>query len=161
MRYIVLISFSLICGNAVFSQRTFTTESFFSIVIKNHPLAQKANLKPRYGSFTLLKSKGGFDPKLSNEIDQKYFNSAQYYSYLNAGLKVPTWFGVELKTGLEMNDGVYLSKEHNTPQNGLVYAGLSINLGQGLFIDQRRAELFKAKIFQNSSLKYYTKIYKF
>jgi outer membrane protein TolC len=152
MKYIVLISFSLILGKSVFSQRTFTAESFFSIVIKNHPLAKRANLKPRFGNFTLLKARGGFDPKLSNEIDQKYYNSSQYYSYLNAGLKVPTWFGVELKTGLEMNDGVYLSQEHNTPQNGLVYVGLSMNLGQGLFIDQRRAELFKAKIYQNSSL---------
>jgi outer membrane protein TolC len=152
MRYIVLILLSLYCGNFVFSQRTFSVETFYSLVIKNHPLAKKATLQPRYGNYTVLKAKGGFDPKLSNDLSQKYYNGSQYYSYLNAGLKVPTWFGVEVKTGLEMNDGVYLSQEHSTPQNGLVYAGLSMNLGQGLFIDQRRAELFKAKIYQKSTL---------
>lgn len=152
MKYIVLISLSLFWGKVVFTQRTFSVESFYSLVLKNHPLAKKATLQPRYGNFSVLKAKGGFDPKLSNDLTQKYFNGSQYYSYLNAGLKVPTWFGVEVKTGLEMNDGIYLSQEHSTPQNGLVYAGLSMNLGQGLFIDQRRAELFKANVYQKSTL---------
>lgn len=152
MKNSVLILFSVLFIGFVFAQRTFTDDAFYQIVVKNHPLAKKANLKPKYGNFSVLKAKGGFDPKISNEMDQKYYNSSQYYSYLNAGLKVPTWLGVELKTGLEMNDGVYLSSEHKTPQNGLVYAGISMNLGQGLFIDQRRAELFKAKIYQSSSL---------
>lgn len=152
MKYIVLISLSLFWGKVVFTQRTFSVESFYSLVLKNHPLAKKAALQPRYGNFSVLKAKGGFDPKLSNDLTQKYYNGSQYYSYLNAGLKVPTWFGVEVKTGLEMNDGIYLSQEHSTPQNGLVYAGISMNLGQGLFIDQRRAELFKANVYQKSTL---------
>ncbi len=152
MKYIVLISLSLFWGKVVFTQRTFSVESFYSLVLKNHPLAKKAALQQRYGNFSVLKAKGGFDPKLSNDLSQKYYNGSQYYSYLNAGLKVPTWFGVEVKTGLEMNDGIYLSQEHSTPQNGLVYAGLSMNLGQGLFIDQRRAELFKANVYQKSTL---------
>lgn len=152
MKKISLIVFFLSWIGSVFSQHKFTDDVFYQLVLKNHPLAQKANLKPKYGNFTVLKAKGGFDPKIANEMDQKYYNSSQYYSYLNAGLKIPTWFGVELKTGIELNEGAYLSQEHSTPQNGLVYSGLSMNLGQGLFIDQRRAELFKAKVYQKSSL---------
>ena len=152
MNHFILTFVLFIFGTVAFSQRTFSDETFYDLVVKNHPLAKKATLKPRYGNFSVLKAKGGFDPKLSNEIDQKYYNSNQYYSFINAGLKVPTWYGLEFKTGLEMNDGVYLNQENKTPQNGLVYAGVSMSLGQGLFIDQRRAELFKAKIYQSSSL---------
>jgi outer membrane protein TolC len=45
-----------------------------------------------------------------------------------------------------------LSSEDKTPAGGLWYGGVSVNLGQGMMIDQRRAELFKARIFQQSSL---------
>jgi outer membrane protein TolC len=45
----------------------------------------------------------------------------------------------------------FLNPEEKTPSSGLVYAGASINLGKGLFIDQRRAELFKAKVYYQST----------
>ena len=38
------------------------------------------------------------------------------------------------------------------PNGGLWYGGVSVSLGQGLFIDQRRAELQKAKVFASSTI---------
>ena len=45
-----------------------------------------------------------------------------------------------------------MSPQDKTPAGGLWYGGVSVNLGEGLFIDQRRAELFKARIYQNSTM---------
>jgi len=59
--------------------------------------------------------------------------------------------GIELQAGYEQNQGVYLNPENTTPTDGLMYAGISIPVGQGLFIDKRRAELQKAKNFQEIS----------
>lgn len=152
MRRILAIVLLVLSLNVGFSQSTFSDQRFYELVVNNHPLAKQANLKPAYGKYSVLKAKGGFDPKLENQINQKYYNSSNYYSFLNAGLKIPTWYGIEVKTGFESNDGTYLSPQYKTPAGGLWYGGVSVNLGEGLFIDQRRAELFKARIYQNSTL---------
>jgi hypothetical protein len=47
---------------------------------------------------------------------------------------------------------VYLNPEHTLPNSGLLYAGISVPLGQDLFIDKRMLELGQAKIFQQSSI---------
>lgn len=152
MRRIIALVFVSLFLNYVHGQTTFSDQRFYELVVNNHPLAKQANLKPDFGKYSVLKAKGGFDPKLENEINQKYYNSSNYYSFLNAGLKIPTWYGIEVKSGFEMNEGSYLSPQYKTPAGGLWYGGVAVNLGEGLFIDQRRAELFKARIYQNSTL---------
>ncbi len=134
------------------AQKTFSEDIFYQLVVKNHPLSKQANLELEYGRVSVLKAKGGFDPKVFNNLNQKYYNSTQYYSLLDAGLKVPTWYGLELKTGFENNNGTYIDNQEKSPQGGLWYGGASLTLGQGLFIDQRRAELAKSKIFQQSTI---------
>jgi outer membrane protein TolC len=134
------------------AQKTFSDDIFYQLVVKNHPLSKQANLELEYGRVSVLKAKGGFDPKVFNNLNQKYYNSTQYYSLLDAGLKVPTWYGLELKTGFENNNGTYIDNQEKSPQGGLWYGGASLTLGQGLFIDQRRAELAKSKIFQQSTV---------
>lgn len=134
------------------AQVVFSDIQFYQLVFNHHPLAKQANLKAKIGDKSILKAKGGFDPKIFNQIDQKYYNSSQYYSLIHAGLKIPTWYGIELKTGFESSTGNYLNLQDKTPNSGLWYGGVSLNLGQGMMIDQRRSELFKAKIYQQSTL---------
>jgi len=129
-----------------------TLEDFLAIVREHHPIAYRADLTAEAGALKVKKAKGAFDPKLEGQIDQKYFEDKKYYSRLNAGMKVPTWFGITAGGGFQQNDGVFLNPERQTPEPGLWYAGLEITLGNGLFIDQRRAELKQARIFESSSL---------
>jgi outer membrane protein TolC len=148
----ILYTFLTICFiHNAFSQTVFSEERFYALVIQNHPLAKQADLKIQFGEKSVLKARGGFDPKLYNQLNQKYFGGSQYYSFLNAGLKVPTWYGIELKSGFELNQGAFLNPEEKTPYGGLWYGGISMNVGQGLLIDQRRAELKKAQIYQQST----------
>jgi outer membrane protein TolC len=123
-------------------------EGFMKLVKENHPIAQQANLQLERGEANLLAAKGGFDPQLFTNIGQKYFNNDQYYSLVNSGLKIPTWFGLSVEGGFEQNNGINLNPERKTPSNGLVYGGLSLAVGQGLFIDQRRADLRQAQAFE-------------
>lgn len=117
-----------------------------------HPVAVQGNLILQSGDSKMRQARGGFDPKLESNLDQKYFDDKGYYSLLNAGLKVPTWYGIELKTGYDQNTGQFLNPENNFPTAGLWYAGISVPIGQGLVIDKRRAQLKQAEIFAESTL---------
>jgi outer membrane protein TolC len=118
-----------------------------TIVKNNHPIAKQAELKNEFAEAELMRSRGGFDPIAFGDVNQKYFSDEQYYNLIDAGLKVPTWFGIELYTGFEQGEGNYINPERSTPNNGLVYGGISLAVGRGLFIDERRAQLKKAKIY--------------
>lgn len=122
-------------------------EAFMELVKTNHPVAKQARLNPEMGLANRRAARGGFDPGVYTHIGQKYFQNDQYYSLIDAGLKIPTWFGVEVYGGFEQNNGINLNPERKTPHGGLVYAGVAVPIGKGLFIDQRRADLKNANLF--------------
>jgi outer membrane protein TolC len=151
MRILIILIFALLVGFELRSQTTFTDKQFYEIILKNHPLAKQAQLQTQFGEKAILYAQGGFDPKIFTHTIQKNFNSTSYYNLIHSGLKIPTWYGLEFKGGFESNQGAFLNPEEKTPSSGLVYAGATVNVGKGLFIDQRRAELFKAKVYYQST----------
>ena len=151
MRILIILIFALFVGIELRSQTTFTDKQFYEIILKNHPLAKQAQLQTQFGEKAILYAQGGFDPKIFTHTLQKNFNSTSYYNLIHSGLKIPTWYGLEFKGGFESNQGAFLNPEEKTPSSGLVYAGATVNVGKGLFIDQRRAELFKAKVYYQST----------
>lgn len=154
LKLILISSIYLIASHALGQDTTsiFTHLDFIKIVKAHHPIAFQASLKDQQGDAYLQKGKGGFDPKVYGEVNQKYFDGKNYYSHLNSGLKIPTWFGVTLNGGYENNSGERLNPELFTPANtGLFYAGIALSLGNGLLFDQRRAELQQAEIMNQLS----------
>lgn len=154
MRIIITIFLSVISfsGSSQVA-KTLTYDEYMAIVLANHPIAQQAALKLDIANYYQQKAKGSLDPKAYGMANQKYFDGSNYYSLINAGLKIPTWIGVEVKAGYENNDGKYLSGQNRTPDDGLWYAGVEIPLGKGLFIDERRVALKQAEIgITNSEL---------
>lgn len=148
--FILLLSLSF-GGFSQDSSLVLRFDEYMEIVRTQHPLSFQAQLQEEKGSAKLLKARGGFDPKVDGSISQKYFDDKQYYSYIHGGLKVPTWFGITLQGGYESNEGEYLNRSSTVPEEGLWYAGASIQLGDGLIMDERRAELKQAKIYLESS----------
>lgn len=126
-------------------------ESFMQMVAEHHPIARQGTLQGDKGKASLTQARGGFDPKLEGSVNQKYFKDIQYYSYMNGKVKVPTWFGITAQAGYELNTGEYLNPSARVPDDGLWYAGVNISLINGLLLDQRRAELKKAKIYLESA----------
>jgi len=130
----------------------FTPEKFIWMVQSYHPLVKQAELLKSKGENSISQARGNFDPQIFTNYDQKYFDDKTYYQLLNSGLKIPTWYGIELKTGYDQNRGVFLNPENNQPNGGLVYGGVSIPLGQGLVIDTRRATLKQAQIYAEATI---------
>ncbi len=125
---------------------TLTYNEFLGYVKKFHPLVKTANLEISKAQANLMQSRGGFDPKIEVDFDKKQFKNSEYYSILNSSFKIPTWYGIEVKAGFDTNEGIYLNPENTLPNQGLTSFGINIPLGQGLFINQRMADLRKAKI---------------
>lgn len=144
--YIVLFYLSLCNANAQVTTNYLSFEEYLGIVKKYHPVVKIANLEISQAQATLLMARGAFDPKLISEFDSKNFDNKKYYSLFNSGLKIPTWYGIELKAGFETNTGLYVNPQNIVPENGLAYAGISVPLLQDLLINQRMADIRKAKI---------------
>jgi outer membrane protein TolC len=119
---------------------------FLGYVKKYHPLVKSANLEINQAQANLMMARGGFDPKIEADFDQKQFNGKEYYSILNSSFKIPTWYGIEVKAGFDNSEGVFINPENTLPNQGLTSLGVTIPIGQGLLINQRMADLRKAKI---------------
>lgn len=145
----IIIFFSLI--NRAQDSVSFSFDDFISLVKSNHPIIQRASNAVKLASADLQKARGSFDPKMSHETNAKNFNDKEYYQLSNTALKIPTWFGIELKGGYELNRGDYLNGENLTPGSGLWYGGISLPVGKNLFIDERRKTLRQAKIMREQS----------
>ena len=151
---IKLIVLLLFIGNSIsiFGQTAsteFSYNEFLGYVKKYHPLVKQANLKINEAQANLLQARGAFDPKIEVDFKEKQFKNTAYYSLLNSSFKIPTWYGIELKAGFDNAEGIYVNPENTLPNKGLTSFGISVPLGQGLFIDERMAAIRKAKIASN------------
>lgn len=123
-----------------------TYNEYLGYVKKYHPMVKSANLEVNSAQANLMMARGGFDPKIEVDFDKKQFKNSQYYSLLNSSFKIPTWYGIEVKAGFDNSEGIFLNPENSLPNQGLTSLGITVPLGQGLFINQRMADLRKAKI---------------
>lgn len=126
-------------------------KEYLGYVKKYHPIAKQAKLNIDMGQANLMRSRGGFDPKIEVDYDRKEFKGTEYYDRLNATFKIPTWYGIELKGNFEQNDGDFLNPTESVPTEGLYSAGVSVSIGQGLWINDRMATLKKAKFFRQQT----------
>ena len=80
-------------------------QDFISIVKKYHPVIRQADINIQKAKADITIARGGFDPSLYLHNDQKTFDGKNYYNYTNPELKIPTWYGIEVKAGFENNGG--------------------------------------------------------
>jgi len=128
-----------------------TFDQFMEMVRTNHPVYRQADLMLETGDANLRRARGNFDPILKSTFDNKQFDDKNYYSLNNNEIKVPTLLGLEVKAGYEKNTGVFVNPENQLPTNGLAYAGISVPIGKGLFIDERRQVLRQAEIYDRAT----------
>ena len=147
MKYVIaFLWFSCFCSGQNSNLKELSYNEYLGFVKKYHPLVKSANLNISAAQANLMMARGGFDPKIEIDYDKKQFKDKEYYSLLNSSFKIPTWYGIEVKAGFDNNEGIYLNPENTVPNRGLTSLGITIPLGQGLFINQRMSDLRKAKI---------------
>lgn len=128
--------------------RLLSQQEFFNWVLEHHPVAQRAQLLMWEAASTEQMARGGFDPKLFADMQQKSFDGKEYFFIGETGFKIPTWFGLELKGTFQVTDGVFLDPASSLPDAGQAVAGVKASLLQGMFIDERRAALEQAKLLE-------------
>ncbi|MFK6999279.1 TolC family protein [Flavobacterium oreochromis] len=145
MKHLFLILF-FIPILIVAQTKELTYNEFLGYVKKYHPLVKQANLNISESQAQLMQARGAFDPKIEVDFDKKDFKDKNYYSIFNSSFKIPTWYGIELKAAFNNSEGIFVNPEITTPNQGLTSLGIRIPVGQGLFINQRMADLRKAKL---------------
>ncbi|MBW1655266.1 TolC family protein [Flavobacterium quisquiliarum] len=143
--FLLLLSFSSLQSQN-FNQEELTFSEFLGYVKKYHPLVKQANLEVTNAQAKLMAARGGFDPKIEVDYNKKEFKGTEYYSLLNSSFKIPTWYGVEIKAGFDDTDGQYYNPQNRTPEAGLASLGITVALGQGMFINQRMADVREGKL---------------
>jgi outer membrane protein TolC len=135
----------------VVQDNALSLNEFLAFVKEYHPIAQLANFEISTAQAELLRSRGAFDPQVMVDWKNKEFKGTEYYDILNSTFKIPTWYGIEVKAGFEQNQGQFLNPQNVVPDDGLYSAGVSVPIGQGLFINDRMSDLRQAKIMQDLS----------
>lgn len=145
-----IVCFSLIyflSSNA--QEKVLSLENTLDIIRKYHPVAKQSLLVVDMAEANLQASRGAFDPSFYSRNERKTFDGKNYYNYSNPELKIPTWFGINVKAGFENNQGDKINPEI-TP-NRSTYVGVTFPVLKGLLLDQRRAVLQQSKLMVQKS----------
>lgn len=145
---LLVLDISLTNAQVQDSLQVLTLEDFHHLILENHPVASQASLLTDQAHQELRIARGSLDPVISSKFYRKEYNGKLYYSIWSNTFRIPTWFGPELIAGYDQTQGQFLNPEDSTPDKGLSYAGISVPLGQGLFIDERRAIIKQANLMQ-------------
>jgi outer membrane protein TolC len=137
------------CIDASAQEKVLSLENTLDIIRKYHPVAKQSVLLVDMAEANLQASRGAFDPSFYTRNERKTFDGKNYYNYSNPELKIPTWFGINVKAGLENNQGDKINPEI-TP-NRSTYVGVSFPVLKGLLLDQRRAVLQQSKLMVQKS----------
>lgn len=130
------------------TEQAFSIEDYFANIIQHHPVVRQARFLSDLAQQELRLARGAFDPKLKSSFNIKEFGGTTYYNTWDSKLEVPIWFNTDLNVGYEQNDGEYLNEQLQNTSDGLIYAGVSLPVGRGLFIDERRAAVRQANLMQ-------------
>lgn len=141
--YMLLTCLAVNAQDKVPGNKMLNEQQFLSIVRSYHPVMKQAQLTVDKAKASLLMARSGFDPALYFNNSQKTFDGRNYYQYINPELKIPTWFGVELKAGTENNNGLNTDTELSPGQSS--YVGITVPLAKNLLMDKRRAALKQSK----------------
>lgn len=148
---VFLYFYSTPCSAQTDSSKILTLPAYLGIIRQYHPIARQSDLLTEQAKATLRIARGGFDPLLYSDYDRKEFYGKNYYSFFSSELKIPGWFGIEVKTGYDAAYGLNINPENNIPENGIYYLGISIPVLKNMLMDKKRAELFTARLFVKAS----------
>ena len=144
------ISFSFSWSQNIMKEEL-SYEEFLVYVKKYHPVIKQSKIDISIAESKLLKNRGATDPTLEFNYDDKEFKSSNYWNKFNTTFKVPTILGIDLKVDYQQNSGDFINPELSVPEDGLYSAGVSIDIARGLLMNERLANIRKAKFFVKQS----------
>ena len=143
--FVYSILFTFLISNAFGQAKTLTIENTLDIVRKYHPVIKQSFLQNEMSKNELLATKGIFDPSFQVNTEEKTFDNKLYYKFNTTELKIPLWYGIDIKAGTENNIGERI--DPSLTMNKSAFAGLSVDPFRGLLVDKRNSIVKQAKNF--------------
>ncbi len=145
--FLTCLSVRTLC-NAQSDTTLLSYKEYLENILRFHPIVKQAQLKLNNAEAEWQAAKGNFDPVIISSWNEKNFDDKLYYQEIKAKLTIPTRLGIDIIAGYEDAQGIFLNPAETTDEFGLWNIGLEINLLQGLWINERRVALKKARIFR-------------
>ncbi|NVK04153.1 MAG: TolC family protein [Flavobacteriia bacterium] len=128
------------------AQDTLSIDTVLAWVNDHHPVVRSLAYRMNRAEANEMAARGAFDPSVMFDFAEKQFDEQNYYSYGEAGVKLPTWLGIDVYAARAFADGVYLNPRQNLPAEGLWRMGVDVPIGGDLIWDERRAMLRDAQL---------------
>ena len=145
--YLKLFIFVLVCTGtmsvAFGQEKSLSIENTLDIVRKFHPVIKQSFLQNEISKNELVAAKGIFDPTIQLTNQEKTFDNKLYYKYNTLELKVPLWYGIDIKAGTENNIGDKI--DPSLTKNNSAFVGVSIDPFRGIIVDKRNNIVKQAK----------------
>jgi outer membrane protein TolC len=141
--FIAVLLFTGVAGNAIGQERSLSIDNTLDIVRKFHPVIKQSFLQNEISKNELVAAKGIFDPSIQLSNQEKTFDNKLYYKYNTMELKVPLWYGIDIKAGTENNIGDKI--DPSLTKNNSAFVGVSIDPFRGIIVDKRNNIVKQAK----------------
>ena len=144
-RNLLLILFAFVNNLLIGQESILSIDNTIDIVRKFHPIVKQSYLQKEISNKELLVAKSNFDPSIQISSQEKEFGGLLYYKYNNSELKIPTWYGIDIKAGVENNMGEKTDPSLSKFKNS--YLGISMDPFRGILVDKRKSIVNQAKYF--------------
>lgn len=141
--FIAVLLFTGVVSNASGQERSLSIDNTLDIVRKFHPVIKQSFLQNEISKNELVAARGVFDPSVQLTNQEKTFDNKLYYKYNTMELKVPLWYGIDIKAGTENNIGDKI--DPSLTKNNSAFVGVSIDPFRGIFVDKRNNIVKQAK----------------
>ena len=131
--------------NAIGQDKTLSIEQTLDIVRKFHPVVKQSYLQNEISKNELRASRGVFDPSIQINTEEKTFDNKLYYKYNTSELKIPLWYGIDIKAGTENNLGERI--DPTLTKNQSTFLGVSLDPFRGIIVDKRKSIVKQARNF--------------
>jgi outer membrane protein TolC len=142
LKYIYTLVFISVFGFAFGQEKNLSIDNTLDIVRKYHPVIRQSFLRNEISKNELMASKGVFDPIIQINSEEKTFDNKQYYKYNSTELKIPIWYGIDIKAGTENNYGDRI--DPTLTKNKSAFVGVSMDPFRGLLVDKRKSIINQA-----------------
>jgi outer membrane protein TolC len=143
--FIYTLLLTCLIGNSFAQDKSLSIENTLDIVRKYHPVIKQSFLQNEMAKNELRASKGVFDPSIQINTEEKTYDNKLYYKYNTSEVKIPLWYGIDIKAGTENNLGERL--DPMLTKNKSAFVGVSMDPFRGLIVDKRNSIVKQAKKF--------------
>lgn len=141
--YMFILLCTVVMSSAIGQEKFLSIDNTLDIVRKFHPVVKQSFLQNEISKNGLVASRGVFDPTIQITNEEKTFDNKLYYKYTNTELKIPLWYGIDIKAGTENNIGDKI--DPSLTKDNSAFVGISMDPFRGIIVDKRKNFVKQAK----------------